>query len=124
VHVIAGTWEGHNGPVTPLTDVFLSYVTLSGGARMTLPAPRTKNVFFYVVRGTVRVSSTEVSAMHLVEFDDDGDSIDIEASSDALVLFGHATPYDEPVVAHGPFVMNTREEIMQAIRDYQAGLFG
>jgi redox-sensitive bicupin YhaK (pirin superfamily) len=42
----------------------------------------------------------------------------------SLVLFGHAKPFNEPVVAHGPFVMNTREEIVQAVRDYQAGLFG
>ena len=47
----------------------------------------------------------------------------IDASSDAVLLFGHADPIDEPVVAHGPFVMNTRGEIEQAIRDYQAGKF-
>jgi redox-sensitive bicupin YhaK (pirin superfamily) len=45
------------------------------------------------------------------------------ALADAFVVFGHADPIDEPVVAHGPFVMNTREEILDAIRDYQAGLF-
>ena len=54
---------------------------------------------------------------------DDGDSVDLTASDDAVLLYGHADPIGEPVVAHGPFVMNTREEIGQAIRDYQAGLF-
>ena len=47
----------------------------------------------------------------------------IEAASDGVILFGHAEPIGEPVVAHGPFVMTTREEIQQAIRDYQEGRF-
>jgi quercetin 2,3-dioxygenase len=63
-------------------------------------------------------------AFHLVDWNDDGDEIEIEAVTDAFILFGHAVPFGEPVVAHGPFVMNTREEIVQAIRDYQAGKFG
>lgn len=50
--------------------------------------------------------------------------MEIEAVTDALILFGHAQPLSEPVVAHGPFVMNTREEIVEAIHDYQAGKFG
>lgn len=52
------------------------------------------------------------------------EAIDIEALEAALVLFCHATPYREPVVSHGPFVMNTRAEIGEAIADYQAGKFG
>lgn len=57
------------------------------------------------------------------ELQDDGDSISVESGDDSLILFGHAAPIGEPVVAHGPFVMNTREEILEAIRDYQAGKF-
>ena len=81
-------------------------------------------MFLYVVRGEIRVAGTTAPAMHLVELDDDGDVVTLEAVQPSLVLFGHGEPYGEPVVAHGPFVMNTREEIVQAIRDYQAGLFG
>lgn len=58
-----------------------------------------------------------------MELNDDGDGVEIEARSDGFVLFGHAEPIGEPVVAHDPFVMNTREEIAEAIRDYQAGRF-
>lgn len=119
VNLIAGTWDGHAGPVPSHTDVEMMTLELQAGARVTLPAPRGHNVFFYIVRGELNVGR----AMHLVHFNDDGDSITIEAKTDALVLYGHATPFNELVVAHGPFVMNTREEIMQAIRDYQAGLF-
>jgi redox-sensitive bicupin YhaK (pirin superfamily) len=120
VNLISGTWNGERGPVESLTDVHLMTLELTAGAHVTLPAPRHRNVFFYIVRGELDLGP----AMHLIEFDDDGDAIDVHARTDAVVLFGHAVPYGEPVVAHGPFVMNTREEIMKAFRDYERGLFG
>jgi hypothetical protein len=76
-----------------------------------------------VVRGEVLVGGTAAPAHHLVELEDDGDEVAIEAGSDALLLFGHADPIGEPVVSYGPFVMNTREEIEQAMRDYREGTF-
>jgi redox-sensitive bicupin YhaK (pirin superfamily) len=54
---------------------------------------------------------------------DDGDAVDIAADRDARVIFGHAEPLREPIASYGPFVMNTEAEIVQAIRDYQAGRF-
>jgi redox-sensitive bicupin YhaK (pirin superfamily) len=71
----------------------------------------------------VAVNGTAAAAYDLVELDLDGDTVEITAAKDAVVLFGHADPIGEPVVAHGPFVMNTREEIVEAIRDYQGGKF-
>ena len=120
VNLIAGTWEGERGPVPSHTDVHMTTIELQAGARATLPAPRGRNVFFYIVRGELDAGG----AMQLIEFDDDGDAVELAAKNDSLILFGHATPFGEPVVAHGPFVMNTREEIVQAFRDYQAGRFG
>ncbi|HEX6096946.1 MAG TPA: pirin family protein [Thermoanaerobaculia bacterium] len=119
VNVISGSFDGVAGPVESLTGVALMMLSLEAGARVALPAPRGRNVFFYIVRGELNVGQ----GMELVHFDGDGDSIEVEAKTDAFVLFGHAEPYGEPVVAHGPFVMNTREEIVQAFRDYQMGLF-
>ena len=98
-------------------------VELTAGAHAVLPVPAGRNVFFYVVRGEVRVDAEDVAAMHLVELHD-GEDVEVSAVTDALLLFGHATPYNEPVVAYGPFVMNTQQEIVQAVRDYQAGMFG
>ena len=120
VNVISGEFEGVKGSIESLTGIVMMTIELKAGSLITLPAPRGRNVFFYIVRGELDVGR----AMELVDFADDGDSIDIEAISDAFVIFGHAEPFHEPVVAHGPFVMNTREEIVQAFRDYQAGLFG
>ena len=123
IHLIAGRWNGTTGPVDSLTGVFMATVELRGGARVSLPAPRDRNVFLYVVRGGVRVDGEQTDEFELVEMNDDGDEIEIEALEDALILFGHARPLREPVAARGPFVMNTREELNQAMRDYQDGKF-
>jgi redox-sensitive bicupin YhaK (pirin superfamily) len=123
IHPVSGDWDGRRGPIESLTDVAMSTIELAEGGRATLPAPQGRNVFLYVVRGQVRVRGTAVPAMHLVELNDDGEAVELEALAPSLLLFGHAAPYNEPVVAHGPFVMNTQEEIVQAVRDYHAGLF-
>ncbi len=123
IHPISGDWDGQRGPIESLTDVAMSTIELADGGRVSLPAPQGRNVFLYVVRGQVSVSGTTAPAMHLVELNDDGDAVELQALAPSLLLFGHAEPYNEPVVAHGPFVMNTYEEIQQAIRDYHAGLF-
>ena len=123
LNLVSGSFAGETGPIASLTGVFMSTVRLGAGSRVELPAPRGRSVFLYVVSGTLRIAGTPVEPWRLVTLDDDGDSVLVEASSDAVLLFGHADPIGEPVVSHGPFVMNTREEITQAIRDYQAGLF-
>ncbi len=124
VNVIAGTFEGRAGPVESLTGVAMMTVELAAGGRVTLPAPRGRSVFFYVIEGRPEVCGTLVEPWHLVTFGEDGDTIEVAAAGPVRLVFGHADPIDEPVVAHGPFVMTTREEIGEAIRDYQAGLFG
>jgi redox-sensitive bicupin YhaK (pirin superfamily) len=123
IHLIAGSWDGVRGPIESLTGVQMMTVELKAGAAVSLPAPRGRSVFLYAVRGEVDVAGRRVWPFHLVELNDDGDSVAIAAITDALLLFGHADPIGEPVVAHGPFVMNTRQEIVEAIRDYQTGKF-
>lgn len=124
IHLIAGEWEGHRGPVESLTGTQLMTVELPNRGRVTLPAPRGRTVFLYVVQGAVAIGGENVPAFQLVEMNDDGDEIDVSATSDALVIFGHAAPLREPIAACGPFVMNTQAEIVQAVRDYQSGTFG
>ena len=123
VHVISGEYAGTRGPVSSLTGITMMTIDLDANAHAVLPAPRDHNVFLYVVSGRISIGGKEVPAMHLADMNDDGDSIDIVAPARSFVIFGHAKPFGEPVVAHGPFVMNTHDEIIQAIRDYQAGLF-
>jgi len=124
VHLVAGKYDGVTGPVESLTDVFLATVEMKAGTRLHVDGLLDRNVFLYVVRGVIQGMPDTVSAFHLAEFDPEGDELEILADHDSVLLLGHAFPIREPVVAHGPFVMNTGEEIQQAIVDYQAGRFG
>lgn len=122
--VIAGEWQGQSGPIESLTGVFMSTLALPAGSQAQLPVAPGRQVFLYVVSGDVTVGGEPAKAHHLIEVDRDGDHLTIEAASDARLLFGHGDVIDEPVYSHGPFVMTTREEIVQAVEDYQNGQFG
>ena len=124
VHAVSGDWAGTAGAVQPLADVQLAWLDLQAGARVTLPVAAARSIFFYTVRGALRVNGADTNARQLVEFNHDGDELAIEATADAVLLLGHALPFGEPVVSYGPFVMNTEAEIQQAYRDYQRGDFG
>jgi redox-sensitive bicupin YhaK (pirin superfamily) len=124
VELIAGEWDGHHGPIRSLTGVTMSVLRFAADSGIAVPAPPGRSVFLYVVRGAVEIGGHNVREFHLATLADDGDEVEIHAMEDSVLLYGHATPCDEPVVAHGPFVMNTAEEIMDAVRDYQAGRFG
>ena len=124
VNLIAGEWSGLAGPVESLTGVFMSTVELGRGGRVAFPGVGGRNVFLYVVRGEVEIGGERAPQHVLVELERDGDTVQIAALADSLLLFGHADPIGAPVVSHGPFVMNTRAEIEDAMRDYQAGKFG
>lgn len=123
VHLIAGAYRGASGPIPSLTGAFMSFVTLAAGETVTFDGLSGRDVFLYCARGAIELGGTKVPHFHLAELGD-GDSVTITASEPALFLFGHADPIPEPIVAHGPFVMNTADEIRQAYRDYQTGKFG
>jgi quercetin 2,3-dioxygenase len=124
VNLVSGRWHGRTGPIESLTGVFMSTVELSRGGTVAFDVPASRSVFLYVVRGRIHVGGREAESFMLVEMAPDGDEVRIEALADAVLLFGHGDPIGEPIVSHGPFVMNTAEEIRQAIADYRAGRFG
>ena len=124
VALIAGAWRGQVGPIESLTGVVMTTLHMPAGSALELDAPRARSVFLYVAGGAVRVAGAPAERFTLVELNDDGDQVAIEATRDAVLLFGHADMIGEPMVAYGPFVMNTEQEIRDAITDYQAGRFG
>jgi hypothetical protein len=124
VHLVSGTWGDVRGPIEPLTGIFMSTVELKAGGRLQAERLAGRNVFLYVARGAIAVGGRAVERFNLVELDVAGEVLALEAASDAVLLFGHGDPIGEPVVCYGPFVMNSADEIRQAIRDYQAGTFG
>ncbi|AQR74606.1 pirin family protein [Sphingomonas sp. LM7] len=123
VHLISGEFQGHSGPIESLTSVFLCWVELQPGTAVTFDGLNGRDIFLYAARGGVAVEDRQVPHFHLAQLGA-GDSVTVSASKPALFLFGHADPIDEPIVAHGPFVMNSVEEIRTAFADYQAGKFG
>jgi len=124
INVISGEWENQQGPFTSLTGVSLAILYCKPGGCYSLRVSSDENILFYVIRGNLTVNDHDVSFHELVEFNNDGDEINIKASTDIIVLLGHAMPLREAVVAQGPFVMNTEEEIVQAFADYREGRFG
>jgi redox-sensitive bicupin YhaK (pirin superfamily) len=124
INVVSGSWGEVKGAYQSLTDIHLATIYLKAGAKLTTTVAAERNIFFYVIEGNLIVNGEETEALHLVEFNNDDEEINIEAKSDTIILFGHALPYNEPVVAQGPFVMNSEDEIMQAYDDYRAGKLG
>jgi len=122
--LVSGTWNGMKGAFQTLTDITLGTLAIrKGGVYQTSISPD-RNIFFYVVKGTVKVNGQEASMHDLVEFNAEGKLLQIEALENSFLLLGHAVPFNEPILAQGPFVMNTIEEIHQAYDDYNKGLFG
>jgi redox-sensitive bicupin YhaK (pirin superfamily) len=124
VNLIAGEWRSAKGPVQSLTGVFMTMIRLRPGAVVAFDNMERRNVFLYVVRGDVQVNGVHAGAHHLVEMSSTGDAVTMQASGDAVLLFGHAAAINEPVASYGPFVMNTESEIRAAIADYQSGKMG
>jgi len=125
VRVIAGSFDGHQGPARTHTPMDVWDVRLNAGKTVRLPLIKGHTAALVVLAGTVLVNGEAVAReAQLVQFQRDGDALEIEANSDAKLLFLGGEPIEEPVVGHGPFVMNTREEIVQAFHDFQSGKFG
>jgi hypothetical protein len=125
LRVIAGDFEGRSGPArthTPM-NVWDLRLVRDGIARLDLPEGW--NSMLVVLHGTVQVNDSEIARDgQLVTLGRQGESVLLEANNEATVLVLSGEPIDEPVVGHGPFVMNTSEEIRQAIRDFSSGKFG
>ncbi len=124
LNVVSGEWESAAAPFETLTDVHLARVDFRGGGKLSRRVDAGRGVLCYVVAGALTVNGRAVEERHAVEFDDEAGVIEVEARTDAVLLFGHAARNREPIASYGPFVMNTREELEQAVRDYRAGGFG
>jgi len=126
VRVIAGRSHGVDGAMQRETThpLYLDIALPAGTVFKQALAPK-DNAFVYVFRGEVAVTGTRVPTQRMAILANDGgsDGVVIRADAPARVLLVAGTPLSEPIAQHGPFVMNTREEIMQAVADYQAGRF-
>ncbi len=130
VRVVAGDMFGVRGPVETHSPIVYLHVTLQLGASVDVPIPSGHQAFAYVIRGRGQFGDedTLASESQLVLFGGDEGDVhvegpdDLEGPLDVLVVSG--VPLREPVARYGPFVMNTRDELVQAVDDYQSGAMG
>ncbi|HJU08132.1 MAG TPA: pirin-like C-terminal cupin domain-containing protein, partial [Rhodanobacteraceae bacterium] len=125
VRVVAGDMFGARGPISGVaTEPVYLDVSLQAGAKVSIPLPENHNAFAYVFEGEgVRLGDEQIARGELAVLSP-GDSIELAANDKpARVLVVAGKPLNEPVAKYGPFVMNTPEQIVQAIRDFQAGNF-
>jgi redox-sensitive bicupin YhaK (pirin superfamily) len=120
----SGTYNNETGPIQNFTPIVSMIGEIGAGNNITLTAAPGYWTLLYVVKGKIAVNDTPVEMHRLVVFGKDADEVIIFATGDAQVLFLSAEPIDEPVAARDNFVMNTPEEIDQALEDYKNGLFG
>ena len=125
LRLIAGEFDGHKGPARTFTPIDVWDIRLNAGKLLTLDLHEGRNTALVVLRGTLQVNGQEVVREgQLALFERDGDQLSLEANQDAVVLVLSGEPIDEPIVGHGPFVMNTEQDIHQAFADFQSGRFG
>ena len=125
IEVIAGDYKGVAGIASTFSPVNMLNVKLSKGATADFSFPSHYNTAVLVIEGNVLVNNTdEAPTDHFVLMENDGETFKVTAQDDAIVLVLSGEPLNEPIVAYGPFVMNTREESVQAFEDVRAGKFG
>jgi redox-sensitive bicupin YhaK (pirin superfamily) len=125
LRVIAGEYGGHRGPAHTFTPVDLWDVRLNQGGSASLALPEGHTAAVVVLKGAVQVNGDAVvREAQFALLDRTGGEVTLEAESDVSLLILSGEPIDEPVVMHGPFVMNTADEIRRAMADFQSGRFG
>jgi redox-sensitive bicupin YhaK (pirin superfamily) len=124
VRVIAGEYKDVKGPAKTFTPINLFDIRLNAGGQVPLSFPAHENTLLLIMQGEVEVSGQTAKELDLVLFDNEGEEITVRAKQAAHLLLLNGEPIDEPVVQYGPFVMNTEQEIRQAMLDFSNGKFG
>jgi redox-sensitive bicupin YhaK (pirin superfamily) len=124
--IIAGSLNGTKGPASTFTSLNVWDLELKAGERVELTVPEGHNTAVVLRKGDTTVNGTANLAgeARIATLGRDGDTVTFEAAADSQLLLLSGEPINEPVASYGPFVMNTREEITQAVQDFQSGRFG
>ncbi|HNK62422.1 MAG TPA: pirin family protein [Anaerolineales bacterium] len=124
IRLVAGEVDGQRGPVTEIAAAPLYMdVKLAPGARFVYPISGGHTALAYVFQGTGEFAGEVIESVSMVAFKDDGDHIEVKTEAGVQFMLIAGAPFKEPIVPYGPFVMNTVEEIQQAIRELRNGTF-
>jgi redox-sensitive bicupin YhaK (pirin superfamily) len=122
--IIAGEFQGHVGPANTFTPMNVVDLKLKKGAAI-IPVPEGWNTSLVILKGAVEAGDGVVAKdAQMLMFSMQGQDIEVHAQEDSVALLLSGQPIDEPIVGYGPFVMNTKEEIAQAVQDFNSGKFG
>ncbi len=125
VEVIAGEYKGTKGSASTFSPMNIYNLKLKKDTKIELNLDANFNTALLVIEGKIAINQTEiVNTNHLALMANDGENFQIDALEDTIVLVISGQPLNEPIASHGPFVMNTREELNQAFLDYNSGKFG
>ncbi|WP_336733560.1 pirin family protein [Chryseobacterium sp. VD8] len=125
IEVIAGEFQNQKGPAFTFSPVHMMNAKLKNGGKAAFSFPENFNTAALVIEGSIIVNNEEKAPLnHLVLFQNEGEDFTVEATEDSVVLVISGMPLNEPIFPHGPFVMNSREEIIQAFEDFNLGRFG
>ena len=125
VEIISGEYQGIKGPANTFTPITMLNVKLNSQGEAEFNFPAHFNTALLVIDGEIQVNETAVvPADHFLLFENEGEQFTIKGLKDSTVLVLSGEPINEPIAAHGPFVMNTRQELVQAFQDFQNGKFG
>jgi quercetin 2,3-dioxygenase len=125
LRVIAGEWNGNSGPAKTFTPIQLYDVRLKPGAKLDMRLPPAMNTSLFLMKGALSTDGSLLEGQaKLAVFSAEGETVALEALEDSAFLVLAGTAIDEPVAQQGPFVMNTRQELLQAVEDYRSGKMG
>jgi len=125
LRVIAGSYLGHKGPARTFTPVELYDLQLKAGRQAQLSLPEGHNTSVFVLQGRATVNgSHEAGEAELIVCKRNGSRVTIDAKEESRILIMSGEPIEEPIARYGPFVMNTKTELIEAIQDYQSGKMG
>lgn len=125
IEVIAGQYKDVKGMASTFTPLHLDNARLNKGAKAEFSFPASFNTALLVIEGSIQINDKEIVPQdHLALFENEGETFGIEALENAVVLVLSGEPINEPIASHGPFVMNTKEELRQAFDEFNTGKFG
>ncbi|MEO6639375.1 MAG: pirin family protein [Ginsengibacter sp.] len=124
VNVIAGNLKGTRGSASTYTEINMFDIRLNKGGEMTTDIPALHNTAILVVEGSIEVNEQNGGTHDFVLFKNTGESINLKAKENSVLLLLSGVPIDEPIAQYGPFVMNTQQELQETFREYEAGKFG